>query len=257
MTSPGWGARCASAAARTTRLVSCPSCSYAVSGSPGTSDLALAGPGVRRTRRRRDAAEAWDGRPTMRPRRRAGLRRGAEVTEHREAAAGIPLLDEQGRDAGGGVVARRQHDEPGPWSEVTAKPVDVTPDEGHDVGILCGPAHPGPGQRDRRHSRMDPHRVGTQLAHECRADARDERVAAREHDDATGADVVEDALAGPGSSGDGHGTRRRPGRRLEHGEMTRAADDDLGLVDEPAAIGPEGAPARTHPRRPPRSQRRP
>ena len=83
----------------------------------------------------------------------AGLGRRAEVTEHREAARGIPLLDEQGRDAGRGVVPRGQHDEPCPRREVTAQSVDVSSDEGHDVGILCGPAHPGAGQGDRRDRR--------------------------------------------------------------------------------------------------------
>ena len=93
---------------------------------------------------------------------------------------------------------------------------------------------------------MDAHRVDTQLAHEGRPDARDERVPAREHDDPTGADVVEDA---PQGREQGRRPRHEAPARTdpEHREMPLTADDDLGLVDEPAAVGAEGLqPGRTH-----------
>ena len=182
-------------------------------GQPRRQGASTTGSAGRRTRRRRDAAEGWDGRPTMRPLRRGATpparrghrarRGGSRHTPPRRAArrprdgASAPEVSTTSRAAG----ARRG-----------TQQVEVSTDEGHDLGLLCAPSHPGPGEGDRRQAGVDPHslrRPARSTSVEPMPDTRGSPLAST-----TARRPASRRSTSPrrGSRGEGHGTSSRPGR---------------------------------------------
>ena len=114
--SPGRGASLASTAARTSRLVSWPSWSYASSGSPGVQPWCGAAAVGRQSRQ---TTLSWGDSSCHRSRRRLPSRLvlGAEVAQHRHQAGAVALLDQQRGHGVRAVPIAGQHHEPGPGGQ--------------------------------------------------------------------------------------------------------------------------------------------
>ena len=174
--SPGLGASRASAEARRSRLVSWPSCSYASSGSPAVQPSPGPSTSTATTFSRGESACHPLAEPDARlsfepPRSPSTVSRLAPApcsVSRRAMVAGVVSSAESTSSRRPGATSRSTRWGSRPTSETTAT----------DSG---GPPHPCPGQRDRRHGRLDGDTVGSQQADQGAADPGDQRVAGGQH----------------------------------------------------------------------------
>ena len=159
---PGAGASRARAEARTSRLVSWPSCSYASSGSPASAErAALAGLGDALDRDEVQSRAPRPVRPVAARVRDAALVGAAQVAEHGQRSS--PRTRRRpAASASCRAASRRPTDSTSsrrPGARCRRTRSQVRPTTGTTSDGLRRPAHPGAGQRHRRDGRVDPHRV--------------------------------------------------------------------------------------------------
>ena len=145
-----------------------------------------------------------------------------------DGQAGPPhaARDQQRRELGGRRLVPREREDALARLQVRQDRLERPAVQRQRRAVLLAPAEPGGGEREGR-GRRDAERLARRKApHQHRADAEEERIAARQHADgppAPGLDHVERALdrRGPGEGFGGEIAGER--------EMAPAADDEFGL----------------------------
>ena len=212
-------------AARTCRLVSCPSCSYASSGRPGAAPSRRASGS-----RRQSTATTFSGspggwsQPSAVPSAAVRSPPAAELFEHPQPARAEAAVAQQPGDLGRGGRTGAEHQQPSAVVQRGGEPGGGPPDQRDDLGVLDGPAEPGAGVGDGRRVRQDAERVGAEYVRQRAADAVEHRVAAGQHGDAGGRRGPRAAAGTAGRSGEGQGTRSAAHSAGQQGQLTRSAD---------------------------------
>ena len=182
----------------------------------------------------------------------------AEVGEDGHRAVAVAGLDEQPGDLRRSRSVGREHQHPLSRREVAGQRAVVA----DDLDRLGGPAHPRPGDGDRRQGREDLDGVRSEQLDQGRADARHEWIARREGHHAAAAKLVEEGRSpgrqrrGPGTTLDGEAVgqqrqlplatqddvRRREGRQVHRREPPVGPDaDDDHLLHEDRGYPRPGA----------------
>ena len=242
------GRRCASAAARTTRLEIWPSCSYASSGRPGHGRAVRVG----LVGRAGDADDVQRGHVAVDPGRRERLPPGLggrpEVAEDGDHAQPVAGLDQHGGDRRRAAGVAGQRDQAPAGGHEPADLLGALGGDPDDVERGGVPAHPGAGQGDGRDGRVHADGVDAEQVDErgrrCRARAgrprRGRRPAARRTRRGTRA-----AAGGAGSArggvparrprarGPGAGVRRGGPRRRPRGPRSVSPSPDHPTAGSP------------------------
>ena len=249
--SPGRGIRWASAEARTSRLVSWPSCSYASSGRPaarlayGAVAPDLDADHVERGHRLVDGVPGLVGR--------------AQVAEHGHALSPMAGLGQQrGRPRPGLAASRERTIDPLTGEQPAAELVQIVlgaqPDSLDGLGR---PAHPSPGQGTGtiRQDGFVPSRTETSRAQSSPTPAsRGSPLAST----TVGPRLVPgEQLRQPARSSVGNGSRRWPGTAGSSSSCAAPADHQLGRPRPDRARPDPASPSRPRRSRPPRSRLRP
>ena len=234
--SPGRGIRWANAEARTSRLVSCPSCSYASSGRPVASVAKGAGPATstQTTFERRHVG-------------RVGVPRlvgATQVAQHGQRARRVATSGQQRRNLSRALRVPGEDDRPLSREQPAAELVHIVAAQPDHLDRLGRPAHPRPGQGDRRHRGMDPHRSRDRTARPASSPPRPAgghrwpappSIAPRARPAGQAARPAGRPATPPGADRRNGGSRSR---------CRRAADDQIGRPDAAAARPARATPSR-------------
>ena len=224
----------ASVTARTSRLVSWPSCSNASSGSPGTVGSGTV-PGSARAL---DGGDVQRVGASVRPRRRgagrAALVRAAELAEHGEPAGAVAARGQQRGDRGGRAAVRAEHEQPAARLRRAgaAAPPGGRPGSRPSVSSTAQPSRAQASDTDDGCGSTRT-AVGPEQPHQRGADAGEHRVAAGQDDDAAARRARSSSPGSAGLSGDGHGTRSARDRGGHQAELARAAQQHVGAARSP------------------------
>ena len=166
--------------------------------------------------RRRSRRPATLGRCRGRRGRSSGWRR----TRPRRAAAPASA----GRRLVGG-----QHEQPVPGREAGAAPRRVAADHGDDLARLGRPAHPGAGQRDRRHRGLDVDGARRRAARPGSSRCPETSGSPDASTTTSAPAYFSSRSASPSRSGDGHASRSWPRHVGQQGQLAVAAEHHLGV----------------------------
>lgn len=242
--SPGAGASAHRVAARTCRLVSWPSCSYAASGRPGVAPSRGAAGGVAA------AVEGDDvegvARRVLPPLGRAFVRvlvLGAEPLQHPHPARAEAAPAQQGGDLARAARSGAQHQHPPALVQGGREPGHRAADHGHHLGVLHRPAQAGAGVGDGGGVRVHQQGFGAELLAEGAADPVEHRVPAGQHHDPAARVLGHQLRYGRAQRArPGHA---QPGARIgrQQVQLPGPADQHLGGGQRGTGAGAEPGPA--------------